>query len=433
MKNLTPNLLRCALAGVLSIASAAGQIAWRTDFDAAHAEATRTKKLILVAVSEPGEAGSEATRNQVWSNARFAGALRDVLPVMVCVGSGDFTADLPGVPLDQIRRDSLAAFRTLFGPGASIVTPQILVISPEIGVLWHHQREADLRRVVRGLDTARQDSKRRGASQLSWLRRRVAAHAAKAATDELEYQQLNALVRNANIAHLDMIFEVLAKDARLTERLLGAWFPAQSRERARDLVVTLEKNRACRVFATLARQCEMAALERNPDAATRDVSGPLAEVRAVQSLDRVRFLDGKARSLASLSGKPTVLLFLLPGSATLAQELAALRPVIRELDGLGVQCLALFGSIDMGADQASVKQLDLPCPAGLYPFNRGAPFFGVAYFPGVLVLDELGRVVLADDGPNTRSYTAFAPTARGLARYLAQRPVLADAVTPSRR
>lgn len=433
MKNLTPNLLNCALAGVLSIASAAGQIAWRTDFDAAHAEASRTKKLILVAVSEPGEAGSEATRNQVWSNVRLAGALRDILPVMVCLGSGDLAAALPGVPVDTIRRDSLAASRTLFGPGASIVTPQILVISPEIGVLWHHQREAELRRVLSGLDTARQDSKRRGANQLSWLRRLVAAHAAKASTDELAYQQLNALVRNANIAHLDMIFEVLAKDARLTERLLGAWFPAQSRDRARDLVVTLEKNKACRAFATLARQCEIAAFVHNPDAAIRDVSGPLPEVRAAEALDQVRFLDGKPRSLASLGGKPTVLLFLLPGSATLAQELAALRPVVRELDGRGVQCLALFGSVDLSADETIVKQLDLPCPAGIYAFDRGAPFFGVAYFPGVLVLDDCGRVVLADDGPNTRSYTAFAPTARGLARYLAQRPVLADAVKTPRQ
>lgn len=433
MKNLIPSLLTCALAGVLSMASAVGQVAWRTDFDATHAEAARTKKLILVAVHEPGEAGSESTRDQVWSNCRLARALGDVLPVMVCVGSGDFAAALPDVPVDTIRRDSLAAFRTLFGPGASIVTPQILVISPEVGVLWHHQRATDLRRVLNGLDAARQDSKRRGANQLSWLRRRVAAHAAKAAKDELEYQQLNALVRNANIAHLDMIFEVLARDASLTERLLGAWFPAQSRERARDLVVTLEKNRACRAFATLARQCEMAAFVHDPDAATREVCGPLAEVRAAQPLERVRFLDGKARSLASLTGKPTVLLFLLPGSATLAQELAALGPVIRELDGLGVQCLALFGSVDLSADEATVKRLDLPCPAGIYAFDRGAPFFGVAYFPAVLVLDELGRVVLADDGPNTRSYTAFAPTARGLARYLAQRPVLADAITPSRR
>lgn len=431
MKTLTPNLLNCVLAGVLSMASAAGQVMWRTDFDAAHAEASRTKKLILVAVNEPGEAGSEATRNQVWSNPRFASALRDILPVMVCVGSGDLAGALPGVPVETLRRDSLAAVRTLFGPGACIVTPQILVISPEIGVLWHHQREAELRRVVGGIDTARQDGKRRGANLLSWLRGRVAAHAKKAEHDDLEYQRLNALVRNANIAHLDMIFEVVAKDARLTERLLGAWFPAQSRERARDLVVSLEKNKACRAFATLARQCEMAAFVHTPDAATREVSGPLAEVRAAEALDGVRFLDGRARSLASLGGKPTVLLFLLPGSATLGQELAALRPVVRELGDLGVQCLALFGSIDLSADETRIKQLDLPCPAGIYAFDCGAPFFGVAYFPGVLVLDERGRVVLADDGPNTRSYTAFAPTARGLARFLAQRPVLVDAVKTS--
>lgn len=432
MKNLTPNLLRCALAGVLSMAAAPGQIAWRTDFDAAHAEAIRTKRLILVAVNEPGEAGSEATRDQVWSNPRFAGALRDILPVMVCVGSGDFAPVLPGVPVDTIRRDSLAAFRTLFGPGASIVTPQMLVISPEIGVLWHHQREVDLRRVMSGLDAARQDGKRRGANQLSWLRGRVAAHAKKAEHDGLEYQQLNALVRNANVAHLEMIFEVLAKNQALTERLLGGWFPAQPRARARGLVVTLEKNKACRVFASLARQCEMAATAHAPDATTREVSGQLPEVRAAKPLDGVSFLDGKARSLASLAGKPVVLLFLLPGSRTLGAEVAALRPVIAELDGLGVQCLALFATVDAANDRAKIAKLDLPCPAGTYAFDQTAPFFGVAYFPGVLVLDEQGRVVLADDGPNDRSYTAFAPTARGLARYLAQRPVLADAVKTSR-
>ncbi len=421
MHSVKLSLLAAVLA-VVPMRSAFGQVAWRTDLEAARTEALRANKLILVAVHESGEAGSEATRTNVWAHARAVRALgADVLPVMVCVGEGEHTASLPGVEPGTIRRDGLVAFQTLFGSGASIATPQILVMSPSMGVLWHHIREADLGRVTRGLDTARQDNKRRGASLLSWLRNRVAAHAAKADRDELEYQKLTALVRNANVAHLEMIFEVLAKDTALTERLLGAWFPAQPQTRARDLVTALERSRVCRAFATYARECEVAMCVVDPAARVEPVAGPLPEVRAAESLDKVRFLDGKARSLV---GKPTVLLFLLPGAETLGAELAALNPVIRELEAGGVQCLALFASVAPDADRARIEALNLPCAAATYRFDQSKPFFGVVYFPGVLVLDENGRVVLADDGPENRTYTAFAPTARGLARYVAQRPRL---------
>ncbi len=411
-----------------------GQVNWRADLAEAKAIARRCDQLLFVAVHEVGNATSEQMWNDVLSGRRFAEALgTDVLPVLVALvangGEMRMRTLLPDVEVEGVRRLAHASIRDLFGPNAKVSTPQQLVLDNDGSVLWQGLRGRSLSELRRGLEEARAHAKQNVRLQQNAVRARAARLGKLAVHDEKSFEQLAVVTRHAIPAHFGIIIEALAGNPDLVSRLLTHVCVGMDPVRVTELAAAVKSRRGCSRYASLVVAPARADLLDTKDLTAaskseREILAPLPVLRVAEDLQQVRFGDGRVVELRELRGRPTVLMFLLRSAPNFAEQLAALKPEVEDLQRRGVACMALFAGLDPETELAAVRTLDLPCRIGAYAFDQAHPYQGVGHFPSALVLDDETRVVYADaDGPGTRTYAGFAPTARGLARYLRNQPM----------
>ena len=416
--------LLTAVFSLSSGASALAQVAWQSDLTAARAEARQSERVLLVVVHAQGDRTCAEAWKQIWTGRRFTQhAKLDVVPVLVALpggGHGDAPVQLPIEPKALIAH-SWAASRELFGVGAAVTAPQFLVMHHDGTVFAQHLgacTEAELTRAIeRGRADRKLSVKARGAAlrtQLERLRR-------DAPKDPGAAERLAVILRNAPVETFGELAEALSRDARQAPRWLAESLAGQPLVRAAALCDAISSCKACAALSSGELESHRVVGQRE---SIRDVFAPLAEVRPRPALEHVQFCDGRARRCSDLTGKPTVLLFFLPDAADLRRQLDAVVPLVRELEARGVASLALFATLHPTEDLPKVAALELPCPAGTYAYADGAPWAGVRQFPASMVLDEDRRVVFVADGPGERAYGEFAPTARGLARFLSERPKL---------
>jgi hypothetical protein len=219
--------------------------------------------------------------------------------------------------------------------------------------------------------------------------------------------------------------EVVAKEGTATREVVAAAVGSMPECVRKGRISALQTRRGCRALYdvaenVLADPCNAPTLTR----AVRDVFGPLPALRQADDLTAVEFADQRPRSLADARGQVTVLWFFLPDDPRLGDQIAAVAPAVTELMASGVQVLALAACTEPKAASNLARAKSLPCPVGAYAFNAQAPWQGVDYFPAAVVLDQDGRLVYDDHGPEHKEYAAFASTARGLRNFLQTRPLL---------
>lgn len=418
------NALRAAFALALGAAylSAQGTLSWTADLDASLEAAKRAQQCTIVYVHEAGEAGSVAMLADMKASAKLPAALGKARLVAVRVGNAEIlgpgASEFPGVRAEDLAAHSGRAIRTLFGPRAELLTPQLLVLDPDGGLLVQsiHQRSAA--EVVALIDEARKLVGAAAKVRDRQLAERARALAGPQEPTRLDLERLQALATLTPVDKTPLVFEAVAARPELETRLLEAiarvhgWKNAPQRLQA----VRCQRNGA-EVDALLAKLQRQVPKQRASEGvlALRD---PLPIVRPTDALDTVEWLDGRTRTAADLRGSITVLWFFRTDDPALARQVAEVRPAIEELEPLGVRFLGLAVSVDPEKDRTAIRAMKLPFESGTYrPRPSGAEFFGMALYPGTIVLDRNANVVFSDAEDSTStasSYRFFAPFVRGL-------------------
>ncbi|MCC6671258.1 MAG: hypothetical protein IT458_09360 [Planctomycetes bacterium] len=372
-----------------SLATAGDEPRWRTDLAAARQQAANEHRMLVVAIHEAGEPGNEAMVADVYRQQRFADAARGAICVLVCrCGDQDHArvASLfPGVRAADIEAAHRAAIRSFVAPGREVPTPQLLVLHPDGGVLWHRVRYTALKECVDGFAGARRQIAAKAAELQAGVVTR-AKELARSATRSLEDRsRLVTLLAHAPAETFAAAVAAIGTARGPLEEMAADALAILPVAEAQARVRLLRDARNVPIAAALREAvAARAAAERAHAAAPPFVPRPWRGT--LPDLSTARFDDGVPRTLDEGKGAPTLLIFLLPDDPTLPRQLAAWRAAIPRLTERGVRCLALAPTLDPESALAKVSALDLPCPRGVYRNTTGAEFFGLKEFPAVVIL-----------------------------------------------
>lgn len=407
-------ILLTGLCALGAAPAAPGQIQWRTDFDAARHEASKSGKLLFVLVHQKGEVGNDGMLESVYRHKRFEAAMRGVIPVIACYSSDDDAAAAAadfGVGVEEMRVGEKAARVFLFGD-ETVITPQHVILHPKGGVAWHNVRVCALQHLVKGIEAAKRQLTMPRSVRDKKVLKEASALARRATNDGDTYARLSTLVRNSSEEQLWPIMGALEQESNLCQRLLRdathGVDPKASRQR-----LTPGLDGSMRPFVErLIHEIDQA------DSSDAPVYvGDLAGMGRAMELDGVTFLDGVERTIHDGQGKLTVVWVFIPGDAELKQQLDAVLPVVEEFQARGVRFIGLANTLDPERDGPGIIERKLPFPVGTYRYSQYKPLFDVSMFPAAVVIDGSGKVVYKtneDLNAMVHSYIDFAAIVRRL-------------------
>jgi len=398
------------------------QLVWRTDLSAALAEAEAEKRPVLVCIHEFGDARSEAMA-KVFAAPQFARLGKAAIPMLVAHVPPGREAELARLTgegeVDTVRARSFRALLDLFGPRATVTTPQQILLDARGEVLWQNIGVTSADQLARAVASATRNLTEDAPSRGRRAVRQAEALARSARRDPAAQEKLRVLARRAPLSAFAEVMEQAAR-AGVARDIVAAAVTAMADGARRERCTALLARRSCRDVGELAQDL----LDRSDDAGerSREVYAPLPALRTADDLASVHFADGRTRSLANLRGKAVLLWFFLPDDQRLVEQANAVAPVMTELMAAGVEVLAVAAS-DKPIDAGQVAERRLfSCPVGTYLYDATAPWQGVDFFPAAVVIDDESRLIYDDHGPAVKEYAGFAPTVRGLQRYLDTRP-----------